>query len=982
MSDNMELAGDPEAMDTDVDFKEIDWAQREREDEELMARMLDNDPTQERINIFGDGTDQTEKADDAIDFEDQEDDGELPDEEEASGINHEDPPGLTDDNDMGTSHDTGHDTDDLFGEDGRDSSPMFGEEEEDGTYVAGGRINGTHNVPEPEPEPEPESESDAEIDLVELNFPGFRMTNQDPSIPATAESEEELIKQLYPSFEKGITLDWNNLMPPRKAYYTPKVPVKPPKVLNPTKISLELAADQEKSFRSAGPASTTDVKKRRAEAESKGLVAILEDTTADDSSDDGFDWSPLDPDEPIAGTTMGMISFTCADWDSAINAVPAPATIQVPEDEAMDDWDREFLGTSSKKRKAPDELDYINAPRYPVPYFDNYEQMTAHIGKKVVIDLNDPHLLVEKLAPVPAAKRRRLGAGGEFKRAGTGSLASALHRRFNFSNDEAYNALKENHQSKVRATLANEDVEHSLPALKLLWPYYRVKLDRQLARTYHRPYLKFTKFLHQAITFSRGLPRKRKDVRKISGAQEIFKEAKDLTLAETQSHATLIEYSEEHPNVLSNFGMGNRITSYYRRKDGKDMERPKIADGVGDTHILLAEDKSPFSNFGFVDPGETVRTIHNGMYRAPIFKHEIKNTDFLVIRSSTGVGGSDWFIRTIDHLFVAGQQFPVVEIPGPHSRKVTNAAKSRMKMVAYRKIKHSPSSTLKISEITAHIADSSDMQNRQKLKEFLTYDKTQKVWVLKQGDVVPDEPTIRTMVSPEEVCLIDAMQVGDTHLKDAGYAEEDEDKEPVEGVEHSLEQDLAPWKTSKAFLEASADKAMLQLHGDGDPSGCGQAFNMIKTSMKGGYIGATKGSLASSASASEELRKQNGGHVYNVKKQQDMYNEAIRTIWEKQKTSLSNPVENADIEDDRENDNEAQKHAAPTPRSLATPAAFDDNASQFSVSSRQGRAMRIIRTVRNYRTGQTDEVIEVVKDVRVWREYQRRVHERDAEGRE
>lgn len=968
MAENIAPTGAAEVMDTEVDFKEIDWAQREREDAELMSQMFNNDPMAEKLNIFGEPDEQAEKADNAVDYEDMSDE-DLPEEEEASGNNHEDVPGLTDDNDMGTSHDT----DDLFGEDGRDSSPIFGDEEEDGTYVAGGRVNGVHNLPESEPEPE--------IDLRELNFPGFRMTNQDPSIPATAESEEELIKQLYPSFEKGITLDWNDLMPPRKAYYNPKVPVKPPKVLNPTKISLELAPDQEKSFRSAGPAATTDIKKRRAEAESKGLVPILEDTTADDSSDDGFDWSPLDPDEPIAGTTMGMIGFTCADWDSAINAVPS-TTIQVPEDEAMDDWDREILGASSKKRKAPEELDYINAPRYPVPYFDNYEQMTAHIGKKVVIDLNDPHLLVEKLAPVPAAKRRRLGVGGSFKRGNNGSLAAALHTRFNFSNDEAYNALKENHQSKVRATLANEDVEHSLPALKLLWPYYRVKLDRQLARTYHRPYLKFTKFLHQAITFSRGLPRKRKDARKLGGVQEVFKDAKDLTLAETQSHATLIEYCEEHPNVLSNFGMGNRITSYYRRKDGKDMERPKIPDNVGDTHILLAEDKSPFSNFGFVDPGETVRTIHNGMYRAPIFKHEIKSTDFLVVRSSTGVGGTDWFVRTIDHLFVAGQQFPVVEIPGPHSRKVTNAAKNRMKMVAYRKIKHSPNSTLKISEITAHIADSSDMQNRQKLKEFLTYDKTQKVWVLKQGDTVPDEPSIRVMVSPEEVCLIDAMQVGDTHLTDAGYAEEDEDKEPVDGVEHSLEQELAPWKTSKAFLEASADKAMLQLHGDGDPSGCGQAFSMIKTSMKGGYIGATKGSLASSASASEELRKQNGGHVYNVKKQQDMYNEAIRTIWEKQKTSLSNPVENADIEDDRDNENEAQKHAAPTPRHMATPAAFDDNASQFSVGSRQGRAMRIVRTIKNYQTAQNEEVVEVVKDVRVWREYQRRVHERDAEGRE
>jgi transcription initiation factor TFIID subunit 1 len=958
---------EPESVEQEV---VVDWQQKEDDDDaQLIAQAIANaDKVLEGYNPDA-PIDQTGKDADAKDYEDISDD-DLPDEEEATQ-NLGDVPGLTDD--MGTSHDT----DDLFGEGegdaGREPSPLFGDEDEAlpfPTTQINGHANGVE-IQEPE------------VDLFELNFPSRgNLTNQDPLIPSIAETEEELVKQLYPSFDTGITLNWNELLPPKKAHFVPKVPNKPPRVLNPTKISLDLAIDQEKVFRAPGPAATVDINKKRVEAEARGLVPILEDTTADDSSDDGFDWTPLDPEEPIAGTTVGMIDIACADWEAAIKAVPRLAPVEEFDDEPMDDWEREILGDSGRKRKAVPETDYISAPNYAVPNFDDFEKLTAHVAKHVVIDLNDPHLLVETQDINPAAKRRRTGPSG-FKRTGTGSLAAILQKRFNYSNDEVYDALKEAHASKVRATLSTLTIEHSLPALKLQWPYYKVKLTTQAARSFHRPGLKFARFLHQSIYFSKPGMRKRKEVKKMGGIQEIFKESKDLSLSETQSTATLFEYSEEHPNVLSNFGMGNRIINYYRRKDGDDNERPQPEDKIGDTTILLPEDRSPFANFGFVDPGETVRAIHNAMYRAPIFKHDPKNTDFLIIRNSTSVNGSNWYIRNIDNLFTVGQQFPSVDVPGPHSRKVTNAAKYRMKMIAFRKIKHSPNNTLKIGEITAHIADSTDMQNRQKLKEFVHYNKTLKVWTMKDGELIPDEPAIRSMVKPEEVCLVDAMQVGSRRLEDAGYGEQDfdEDKELDDNEEHNIEQDLAPWKTSKAFLEASADKAMLQLCGDGDPSGCGQAFSMIKISMKGGFISAVKGPAATSLQAMEELRKQNNGHQYNVKQQQEKYNDTIRVIWNKQKAALSNSEEPEDMEIDRDQlAEEQQRNVAPTPRSMATPAAFDDSASQFSVGSRTGKAMRIVRKMRDKGTGEIYEVTEVVKDPRVWREYQRRRHAMDADN--
>jgi transcription initiation factor TFIID subunit 1 len=942
----------------DISFNKVDWAQQAEDDAQAIKNLLAADNTT-GLNIdFERPLDAGEKSDNAQDYEDISDD-DLPEEEEARN-SHGDVPGLTDD--AGTSNDT----DDLFGE-GRDSSP-FGNEHDPFQPI----------VPEDE----------AEVDLREINFPEhYGATNQDPNIPAPAESSEALLKQTWPGFERGYVLNLNELLPPKNAFFRLKEPLKAPKSLNPTKVSLDLAQDQEKSFRSAGPA-TTEKRKRKFEAYAKGLIAIIEESDDEKSDEGDFDWTPASQLEPVGGHSFADIEIVCDDWDAKINTYAREDLIPDElEDDPMDDWEREILGHSSKRKQAgPKETDFMSIPRFEVPSFDNFEEDARRVAKRVVLDLNDPYLLVDVREFDPVAKRKRLGPDGSFKRTGKGGLSSGLNKRFNISNDEAYDALKENHQSKVRATIGNLSVEHSMPALKLQWPYYRVKLYTKDARSFHRPSLKFRGFMNQDIRFSKPGTRKKKDT-KGQSIQEIFKESKDLSLSDHYSSATLLEYSEEHPTVLSNFGMGNRIINYYRRKTQDDPERPLPEDKIGDVQVLLPEDRSPFSNFGMIDPGETVRTIHNAMYRAPIFKHRPKNTDFLVVRSTTGMGGSSWHIRNIDNLFAVGQQFPSMEIPGPHSRKVTNAAKNRMKMLAYRKIRHSAKASVTIQEITAHVYDTTDMQNRQKLKEFIHYDKLEKVWKMNQGEDVPDESTIRAMIKPEEVCVLDAMQVGARHLQDAGYTvpdDESEEKEKKiddakEKKPTSLEEELAPWRTSKAFLEASADKAMLQLHGEGDPSGHGLAFSFIKTSMKGGYIGALQGPNATSEAAMEAAKKANGGHGYNVKKQQGLYNDAIRDIWNKQKANLSDPTEHSENEMELDQDAEDEENlVGQTPRSY--PAAnLDDSASQFSMASQPGRAMRIIRQVKNKFTNEYDDVVEIVKDPRVWAMYQKRRAQLDGE---
>lgn len=929
-------------------MEQVDWAEQERLDAQAVQDLLNQESSNgEPAFNFEERGDMGEKADDAEDFEDISDD-DLPEEEIASS-KVDAPPSLENDVDMEED-----DYDDLFG-DGPDSPVHDDVIVEDHTTPNGSdvhRINGGVSLPIPEP---------TINDLRNVNFPGLNDAAEKEDVYT-----EEDFKAAFPAFEPGGRPFWNDLLPPKPAVWIVKYPSKIPKPLNPTKISLELAPDQEKQFRTVAPAHT-DKWKRFAEAEARGIVLIEDDSSDEEDDALDFDHVQIDPQDKVGKFNMMDLEIACMDWEGMIEKANEIAETPIVEEaEDMDEWEREILGHSSKRKRVEEKDDFVIAPQYALPDFDKFEELTAQTAKRVVLDLNDPYLLLDIQQPSAevVTKRQRL-AGGNFKRLGNGSIASSFQQRFNLSNDEAYDALKENHQIKVRASLGHVDVEHSLPALKLSWPFYKTKFSHKEARVFHRPTLNAGKFLGQVIQFSKPGLRKKKTVKGLT-TQEIFRESKDLTLGDHYATATLFEYSEEHPTVLSNFGMGNRVINYYRRKDNDDPERPQPEDKIGDVNVLLPNDKSPFAQFGMVDPGDTVRTIHNALYRAPIFKHEPKPTDFLLIRNSTGMGGSQWHIRNIDNLFVVGQQYPSAEVPGPHSRKVTNAAKNRMRMIAYRKLKKDNKKQLRIVEITQHIPDSTDMQNRQKLKEFLTYDKTEKVWKMKSNDMIPDKETVRAMIKPEDVCLIDAMQVGARHLADAGIVvddkEKDDDDVDVDEGE-SLDQYLAPWKTSKAFIDASGEKAMLRLHGPGDPSGCGLAISYVKTSMKGGYLeGIQNGPFSNKAVRAAVDHKVNGGHGYNVKTQQDFYNAAIRDIWDKQKSNLTDPVEHV-----------ANEHEEEEPQVPATPA-FDDNASVFSAHDYGGKAMRITRKFVN-EFGQESEEIEHVKDPKVWHQYEKRRRE-------
>ncbi|KAF9875853.1 transcription initiation factor tfiid subunit 1 [Colletotrichum karsti] len=967
------MSDEPPKSPPSKDEEVLDDKAQEAQDEEQIQRTLSQLQQGGDLGIKFDDTpfDQSGKADDAQDFEDISDD-DLPEEEEGEGnpATSLSVPGLTDDG--GTSNDT----DDLFGD--GPSSPI--------------------EVPGP-PSPAPHVHDPDNADASQyrdINFdpePGYEGANQDPDIPAPAETAEDLVKQAWPSWQKGVILKWNELLPPKKARWIEKKPTKKPKILIFSKLTLDLAADQEKLFRIPGTATATR-KQKRIDDDARGLVTCAQQDSSDEAEAEDFNLEQESDSEAVAGFSLQDIEMVCDDWsdrieqteldfknqlaqEAAVDAAAAASLKRVHDDAFDDEWEREFLDEEEakppppKKTRPPPPKGLPEIPRFTAPSFDSFEDVTKRSSKRVILDLNDPYLILEEAESQRGPKRQRVEQ--KLTRTANGHLRPDLSQRFNMSNDDAYEALKENHQHKVRATLGNLSVEHSMPALKLAWPFYKVKLDIR-KEGYHRPYFKFGKHERQMIRFSKLGYHKRKQMK--GKAHEVFRTTKDLGITDN-STAVLFEYCERTPPVLSNFGMGNRVINYYRKKKVDDEEVPPKME-IGESHVLLPEDRSPFAIFGEVEVGQTMPTLHNQMYRAPIFKHKPRSTDFLCVRSSTGVDGSSWYLHKIDHLYVVGQTFPSVEIPGPHSRKVTNASKNRIKMISYRMMRRNEHSLVNLSEVTKHIADSTDAQNRQKLKEFLVYAKLEKgLWGLKPGETLMDENSIRAMIKPEEVCLIDGMQLGMQMLEDAGFdpnnvnleddndepAEDDDEertgkggKKAAEKNEERLADRMTPWKTSKAFIDACAGKAMLKLHGQGDPTGHGLGFSFIRTSMKGGYLETVQkgGSHTTAADAMaahpDTLRKQNNGHAYNVKEQEAMYRKGIREIWEKQKASLEDGAEKEDelvVPAPADEDDRFLPQRAQTPAHHADEGMSQITGLTTSTSRNQRKRLKITREVHN-----------------------------------
>ncbi|XP_003436646.2 transcription initiation factor TFIID subunit 1 isoform X1 [Anopheles gambiae] len=410
---------------------------------------------------------------------------------------------------------------------------------------------------------------------------------------------------------------------------------------------------------------------------------------------------------------------------------------------------------------------------------------------------------------------------------------------YNISNDVFYMAKSTEATLKIKVGGGNL-LQHSTPTVELRAPFVPTHMGPMKLRMFHRPPMK--KYSYGSLASSNPQPvlplqkhikkkAKQRELERIaSGGGDVFFMRTPEDLTGRDGELILIEFCEEHPPLMNQVGMASKIKNFYKRKMGKDPGPPEFR--FGETHYAHT---SPF--LGILHHGQCIQAIENNMYRAPIYPHTIQETDFLVIRTR-----NNYFVREMDALFTAGQECPLYEVPGPNSKRANNFVRDFLQVFIYRLFWKSRDNPRKIrmDDIKKAFPAHSESSIRKRLKLCADFKRTgmdSNFWVIKPEFRLPSEEEIRAMVSPEQCCAYFSMIAAEQRLKDAGYGEkfifaqqEDDDEEMQLKMDDEVK--VAPWNTTRAYIQAMRGKCILQLNGPADPTGCGEGFSYVRMPNK------------------------------------------------------------------------------------------------------------------------------------------------------
>ncbi|XP_017030698.1 transcription initiation factor TFIID subunit 1 isoform X2 [Drosophila kikkawai] len=409
---------------------------------------------------------------------------------------------------------------------------------------------------------------------------------------------------------------------------------------------------------------------------------------------------------------------------------------------------------------------------------------------------------------------------------------------FNISNDTYYTPKTE---PTLRLKVGGGNlIQHSTPVVELRAPFVPTHMGEMKLRSFHRPPLKkyshgpLAQVSHHAVfPLLKHIVKKAKqrEVERIaSGGGDVFFMRNPEDLSGKDGDIVLTEFCEEHPPLMNQVGMCSKIKNYYKRKAEKDSGPQDYVYG----EVAFAH-TSPF--LGILHPGQCIQAIENNMYRAPIYPHKMSHNDFLVIRTR-----NNYWIRAVNAIFTVGQECPLYEVPGPNSKRANNFTRDFLQVFIYRlfwKSRDNPR-RIRMDDIKKAFPAHSESSIRKRLKQCADFKRTgmdSNWWVIKPEFRLPSEEEIRAMVSPEQCCAYFSMIAAEQRLKDAGYGEkflfapqEDDDEEAQLKLDDEVK--VAPWNTTRAYIQAMRGKCLLQLSGPADPTGCGEGFSYVRVPNK------------------------------------------------------------------------------------------------------------------------------------------------------
>ncbi|KIJ29329.1 hypothetical protein M422DRAFT_269283, partial [Sphaerobolus stellatus SS14] len=293
----------------------------------------------------------------------------------------------------------------------------------------------------------------------------------------------------------------------------------------------------------------------------------------------------------------------------------------------LSDWESQIIYRPENRDNDIDMFGGNEAPIAPASDYDPNRKAeevmtpaneTLESGawtQSIIWDLKTPFReftqleIVEEPSPEPEAQSTELTRPKKRIRADIGPKD-----KFNLSNDQQYEVSKESARQRVRQTFQDLHIQHAYPAQKLQLPFYKTRLTKGEARSFHRPALQFptnVEFRFNKIrTAKKKKDRQGRTIGRGGDAAEALRKTSDLSLKDTSSFM-LFEFSEEHPPIMSSFGMGSMVVNYYRKRNAEDDHIPKL--DVGEPFLIEPDDQSPFQKFGFVHKGQVVQALYNNL---------------------------------------------------------------------------------------------------------------------------------------------------------------------------------------------------------------------------------------------------------------------------------------------------------------------------------------------------------------------------------
>ncbi|XP_047024271.1 transcription initiation factor TFIID subunit 1 isoform X5 [Helicoverpa zea] len=534
--------------------------------------------------------------------------------------------------------------------------------------------------------------------------------------------------------------------------------------------------------------------------------------SADGEDNTWYSIFPVENEELVYGTWEDEVI-----WDAEnMSMVPKPKILTLdPNDENI------ILGI-------PDDVDPSKitrergpAPKVKIPH-PHVKKSKILLGKAGVINV------LQEDAPPPPPK-------------------SPDRDPFNISNDVFYMAKSQNPRLKVGG---GQLIQHSTPVVELRAPFIQTHMGPARLRAFHRPPMRKLSYgplaapgphpVQPLLKHIKKKAKQREAERLASGGGDVFFMRTPEDLSGRDGELVLVEFCEEHPPLISQVGMCSKIKNYYKRTAAKGSKRGGAnSKDEGPKPLKYGEvayaHTSPF--LGILPPGATQPVVENNMYRAPIYEHTLQPSDFLIIRTR-----QSYYIREVDALFVAGQECPLYEVPGPNSKRANNFVRDFLQVFIYRlfwKSRDKPR-RIKMDDIKRAFPSHSESSIRKRLKLCADFKRTgldSNWWVIKPDFRLPSEEEIRAMVSPEQCCAYFSMAAAEQRLKDAGYGEkfiftpqEDDDEEMQLKMDDEVK--VAPWNTTRAYIQAMRGKCLLQLTGPADPTGCGEGFSYVRVPNK------------------------------------------------------------------------------------------------------------------------------------------------------